>query len=86
MVSGKKKNTAGTQRKFSTAKIMNTRQLMFSVHGQYPCNRNATGQTEGDRRIAMGVIFTTAKTDNQLNAEAMAALFDRSRVVLISDG
>jgi hypothetical protein len=36
-----------------------------------------------DLRIAIGVIFTTANTDNQLKAEAIAALLERRDVVLI---
>lgn len=36
--------------------------------------------------MAIGVIFTTANTDSQLKADAMAALFVLNRVVLISDG
>lgn len=53
--------------------------LVNTVHVKSGC-----GDKQGaNLRIAIGVILTTAKTESQLNAEAMAAFLDRRHVVLI---
>jgi hypothetical protein len=53
--------------------------LVSTAHVKSGC-----GDRQGaNLRIAIGVILTTAKTESQLNAEAMAAFLDRRDVVLI---